>query len=247
MHTLFIKCTRTVHFNISKYDTCRTTIQLLKQPFSLNIAREGSQMEILGRCFDEEPKDLGKKIVLSIVVLKFCKTVHDIATQRMSVKKNVLVVFPQPKERKFSKYQAALKKKEKVVNVLAAGIEKLTSGDSESAEKLKSLQVNDAPGLLADANDIPYRQDSKRDLWVCLEKKCPAAFFKPSLNYTAQIRDGMQDILLNQLQSMLKFSQYFQYFWDVKVKPNFLISSVVIMDFDVQHRSSSSPKNLLRI
>ena len=70
-------------------------------------------MEILGRCFDEEPKDLGKKIVLSIVVLKFCKTVHDIAAQRMSVKKNVLVVFPQPKERKFSKYQAALKKKRK--------------------------------------------------------------------------------------------------------------------------------------
>ena len=80
-----------------------------------------------------------------------------------------------------------------------------------------------------------------------LEKKCLAAFFKPSLNYTAQIRDGMQDILLNPLQSMLKFSQYFKYFWGVKLKPNFLISSVVIMDFDVQHRSSSSPKDLLRI
>ena len=57
----------------------------------------------------------------------------------------------------------------------------------------------------------------------------------------------MQDIILNLLQSMLKFSPYFQYFWDVKVKPKFSISSVVIMDFDVQPRSSSSPKDLLRI
>ena len=57
----------------------------------------------------------------------------------------------------------------------------------------------------------------------------------------------MQDIILNLLQSMLKFSSYFQYFWDVKVKPKFSISSVVIMDFDVQPRSSSSPKDLLRI
>ena len=71
-----------------------------------------------------------------------------------------------------------------------------------------------------------------------LAKECPAAFFKPSRNYTAQIRDSMQDILLKSLQSTLKFSQYFQYFWDDKVKPNFSISSVVIMDLDVQHRSS---------
>ena len=40
---------------------------------------------------------------------------------------------------------------------MAAGIEKLTSGDSESAGKPKSLQVNDAPGLFADADDIPYQ------------------------------------------------------------------------------------------
>ena len=80
-----------------------------------------------------------------------------------------------------------------------------------------------------------------------LTKECPAAFFKPSLNYTAQIRDSMQDILLKSLQSTLKFSQYFQYFWDDKVKPNFSISSVVIMDLDVQHRSSWSPKDILRI
>ena len=204
-------------------------------------------MEILGRCFGEEPKDLGKEIVLSIIVPRFYKTIHDIPTERISMKKNVLVIFPQPKERKVSKYQAALKEKEKVVNVMAAGIEKLTSGDSESAGKPKSLQVNDAPGLFAHADDIPYQQDNKQDLQVYLEKKCPAVFFKPSLNYTAQIQDGMQDILLNLSQSMLKFSQYFQYFWDVKVKPNFLISYVVIMDFDVQHRSSSSPKDLLRI
>ena len=74
---------------------------------------------------------------MSIVVPDFWKSSHDIATDTMSIKKNVLVIFPQPKERKVSKYQAALKK-EKVVNVLAAGIEKLTSGYSESAGKLKS-------------------------------------------------------------------------------------------------------------
>ena len=87
--------------------------------------------------------------------------------------------------------------------------------------------MNDAPGLFADADHIPYRQGNKRDLWVYLEKICPAAFLKPSLNYTVQIQDGMLDIVLNLLQSMFKFSQYFQYFWGVKVKPNFSISSVV--------------------
>ena len=45
--------------------------RLLKQPFSSNITKEGSQMEILGKCFDEEPKDLAKEIVLNIVVPKF--------------------------------------------------------------------------------------------------------------------------------------------------------------------------------
>ena len=70
------------------------------------------------------------------------------------------------------------------------------------------------------------------------------ASFKPFVNCTVQIQNGMQNSLLNLLQSMLKFSQYFQYFWNVKVKPNFSISSVVIMDFDVQHRSSSSPNDL---
>ena len=68
--------------------------QLLKQPFLSNIAKEGSQMEILGRCFGAEPKDLGKEIVLSIVVSKYCQTVHDIAIERMSMKKNILVIFP---------------------------------------------------------------------------------------------------------------------------------------------------------
>ena len=61
-------------------------------------------MEILGRCFGEEPKGLGKVIVLSIVVPKSCKTVHDITRETMFMKKNVLVIFPQPKERKVSKY-----------------------------------------------------------------------------------------------------------------------------------------------
>ena len=86
---------------------------LLKPSFPSNIAKEGSQIEILGRCFGEEPKDLGKEIVLSIIVPRFYKTVHDIPTERISMKKNVLVIFPQPKERKVSKYQVALKEKEK--------------------------------------------------------------------------------------------------------------------------------------
>ena len=51
--------------------------------------------------FGEELKDLVKEIVLSIVVPKFCKIVHDIATEMMAMKKNVLVIFSQPKEKKF--------------------------------------------------------------------------------------------------------------------------------------------------
>ena len=63
-----------------------------------------------------------------------------------------------------------------MVNVLAAGIEKLT-GDSESVGKLKSLQMNDVPELFADADDIPYRQDMKRDLWVPC-KGMPCSFLQ---------------------------------------------------------------------
>ena len=70
--------------------------------------------------------------------------------------------FHNQKKEKFQNIK--LKEKEKVVNALAARIEKLTTGDSESAGKLKSLQVNDAPGLVPDGDDIPYRQNNKWDL-----------------------------------------------------------------------------------
>ena len=77
-----------------------------------------------------------------------------------------LSFFHNQKKEKFENIK--LKEKEKVVNTLAARIEKLTTGDSESAVKLKSLQVNYAPGLVADADDIPYRQNNKWDLRVYL-------------------------------------------------------------------------------
>ena len=75
--------------------------RLLKQPFLSNIAKEGSQMEILGRCFGAEPKDLGQEIILSIVVSKYCKTVHDIAIERMSMKKTFLSFFHNQKKENF--------------------------------------------------------------------------------------------------------------------------------------------------
>ena len=56
------------------------------------------------------------------------------------------------------------------MNVLAAGIEKLTSGDSESVGKLKSLQVNDAPGLFTDA-EIFHINRTTNETFGCILKR----------------------------------------------------------------------------
>ena len=48
-------------------------------------------------------------------------------------------------------------------------------------------------------------------------------------------------------KSILKFSQYFNFFWDVKINPNLCLAQVVVIDIDVQNRSDPSPKDVLRI
>ena len=163
------------------------------------------------------------------------------------MKKNVLTIFPQAKIKKVPKHEVALKEKEKIVDILAAGIERITPGDKESALNLKKILFSEVPGLFADGEHEPYCQNNKRDLRVHLEKKYPSAFLKPTLTYSTQIRDGMQDVLLNLIQSIFKFSQYFKFFWDVKISPNFCLAQIVVIDFDVQNRSDPPTKDVLRI
>ena len=90
-------------------------------------------------------------------------------------------------------------------------------------------------------------QTNKRDFRVSLEKQFPDAFKNPIDNSNStQIRDGMQDILLQPLGSTLIFCYYFDLFWMVKVKPNFHISDTMVIDFNQQGRSHYSAKDLLK-
>ena len=56
----------------------------------------------------------------------------------------------------------------------------------------------------------------------------------------------MQDILLQSLGSTLAFHNYFDLFWMVKVKPNFHISDIIVLDFDQQVRLHHTARDLLR-
>ena len=107
--------------------------------------------------------------------------------------------------------------------------------------------MNDVPGLLADTGNTPFMQTNKRDLQVFLEKQFPDAFKNPIDHLSsAQIRDGMEDILFQPLGSILTFRDYFDSFWIVKVKPNFHISNTIVINFDQLVRSHHSAKDLLR-
>ena len=65
--------------------------RLLKQPLTTNFATNVSRQEVLGRIeFGKEHADLGEDLVKSIVFPRFCKTLRDISTERMSMKKMFL-------------------------------------------------------------------------------------------------------------------------------------------------------------
>ena len=130
---------------------------------------------------------------------------------------------------------------------MAAGLVKTSSGAVQSSSQLQNLQVNDVPGFIADAENAPFMQTKKKDLRVFLQKQFPDAFKNPIDNSSStQVRDGMQDILLQPLGSTLTFCSYFDLFWMVKVKPSSHMSDTIVIDFDQQVRSHHSAKNLLR-
>ena len=78
--------------------------------------------------------------------------------------KKILILFPSKKEKTILKQHAAAKEKESILNVLAPGLVKTSSGDVESSSQLQDLLVNDVPGLLANAENTPFMQTNKRDL-----------------------------------------------------------------------------------
>ena len=135
------------------------------QPLTNHVAKVGARREILGRSdFGEEKKDFGEEIVKSYVISRFCKPHHDVSAERVTMRKKALVLFAPATGKKPSKKQKQLKEKENVVNVLAAGIVKLTSGADGSMAEVQNLQIGNVPGLLADAEDAPYHLHSKSDL-----------------------------------------------------------------------------------
>ena len=89
------------------------------------------------------------------------------------MQKKILILFPSKKGKTISKQHAAAKEDESILNVLAAGLVKTSSGDVELSSQLQNLQVNDVPGLLADAENTPFIERNKRELQVFLEKTVP--------------------------------------------------------------------------
>ena len=109
--------------------------------------------------------------------------------------------------------------------------------------------MKDVPGLLLYSEDVPFCQSTNSDLCRFLKKQYSQAFFKPNSDAsdTTQMRDEMQDILLQSLKIHLTFIYYFSMFCSVEIKPNFSIFYTIIMDSDLQKISDHSPKNLLRL
>ena len=81
-----------------------------------------------------------------------------------------------------------------------------------------------------------------------MEKKYSSAFSKPKMNplTTVQIRDSMQDLQMAPLRSHINFSNYFDLFWNTKVRPHFSLASTIVLDFDRQKRENLAPKDILR-
>ena len=57
-----------------------------------------------------------------------------------------------------------MKKKEKIVDVLAAGLVKLLSKGGLSDLELQKIQLSNVPGLLADSEEVSYRRNYKTDM-----------------------------------------------------------------------------------
>ena len=219
---------------ISPEKPVNVEFRILTQAFTKNVAKDGERLHILGRSnHGEERKNLGEDLVKSYVKTMSCAKLH-VSSERIPMQKKILILFPSKKEKTISKQHAAAKEKESILNVLAAGLVKTSSEDVESSSQLQNLEVNDVPGLLADA-EMP------------VEMQFPDAFKNPVDNSrSTQIQDDMQDILLQPLGSTLTFRDYFDLFWMVKVKTNFHISDTIVIDFDQQVRSQHSAKDLLR-
>ena len=80
------------------------------------------------------------------------------------MQKKILILFPSKKEKTISKQHAAAKEDKSILNVLVAGLVKTSSGDVKSSSQLQNLQVNNVPGLLADAENTPFIERNKKDL-----------------------------------------------------------------------------------
>ncbi len=204
-------------------------------------------MEVLGRKkFGDEFKDLGDEILKSYVKPRFCNDLHPISSEKKKMSKKILTVFPTKKVVNRKK-NTELKDKEKVLDVLAAGIIKLTTPGSEPHVKMQELQITDAPGLIADSPDKPFKKEYNTDLRKSFEKEYSNSFKRPTINpgNTVHIRDSMQDILLCPLKHHVRFCDYFNLFWELKIKPSLYTGSVVVIDFDRQRREPA-PKDITR-
>ena len=181
------------------------------------------------------------------MIPRFCAKLHAVSTEKKPMSKKILMIFPSKTTTK-SKQNTELKSKEKVIDVLAAGIVKLSAAGVKSDVKIQDVQIGSMPGLLADTEEKLYRKEYKTNLRKAFEKEYKNSFEKPSIIHknTAYIRDSMQDITLCPLRHHIKFSDYFDLYWELKIKSSFSVATTVIIDFDCQHRLEHAPKDIIR-
>ena len=110
----------------------------LHKPFAPEItAKESDRMEVLGRKkFGDEFKDLGDEILKSYVKPRFCNDLHPISSEKKKMSKKILTVFPTKKVVNRKK-NTELKDKDKLLDVLAAGIINRTTPGSEPHVKMQ--------------------------------------------------------------------------------------------------------------
>ena len=218
----------------------------------LPISRPSLKNDYIGRkAFGEPRKVVGEDILISLVQPRFCKKVHDIVSEKQPITKKILNLFPKSRGRaKKDKNARRVKEKETVVEVLAASIIKLSSSDQSERSnfEIPQLQIHQAPPLFAENGKSQNRATSKTGIRKWIESQYENVFHRQDLpvESTIFIRDSMQDIMFQPLKNQVHFEDYFEQFWEIKVKSSFSLAACVVIDFDTQERDLSVPKDGLR-
>ena len=181
----------------------------------------------------------------------FCNIRHTLDSEKQTMKKRSMLLFPKEKAKSGTKKKNQQKDTEDIAQVLAASIVKLSVNPDNSEEcKIAGCQVSEIPGVIADSETDQFRQKVKTGIRTCLEKRYESVFRPPPLlerSNTVYVKDGMQDLFMSPLLDQVSFGQYFKMWWDDKIRRCFAQANTVVIDFDKQYHSKPRPKESLQV